>query len=354
MVGIYSRFMRIAQVTSIYISVPPPTHGGTEMVVSYLTEELVRRGNDVHLYASGDSSTSGSLHAVIEQATLDQPSVTLYLDKELEARNSFELYRRGDRYDVIHAHWPVLAPYFAGSTPTPTLMTYHYIERELHEYYRREIPSLQPVCVSHKQAELLGEPSLPVIHNGLDMGLIPFNEHPSDFLVLVARMVPSKGIVEAINIAKSAGERLVLIGPVTNYIPWSQTFYREQVLPHIDGDQVIHLAELPNAQVLDIVSQAKAFLFPLQWDEPFGLSMVEAMACGTPVIAYPRGSVPEIVADGESGYIVESEQDAISALSKVGELDRRWVRSTVESRFNYERMVDAYEALYGHLIDSRS
>ena len=175
------------------------------MIVSHLTEELVRRGHDVRLHASGDSSTSASLRAVTERATLDQPDVTLYIEKELETRNAFEAYRSAGDVDVIHAHWPVLAQYFAPFTATPTLLTYHYIERHLHEYYRRGMPHLRPVCVSRRQAELLGEPDLPVVYNGLDVDRIPFRETAEDYLVLVARMTPTKGIAEAIRIARAAG-----------------------------------------------------------------------------------------------------------------------------------------------------
>ena len=257
-------------------------------MVSRLTEELTRRGHDVRLHASGDSVTSASLRAVTERATLDQPDITLYIEKELEARNAFELYRNAGDVDVVHAHWPVLAQYFAPFTNAPTLLTYHYIERHLHEYYRREMPSLRPVCVSRRQAELLGEPSLPVVYNGLDVERIPFRESAEDYLVLVARMTPAKGVAEAVRIARAAGERLTLIGPVSRYLPWSEAFYKEEVLPHIDGDRVSHIEEVPNAEALDIVSRAKAFLFPLQWEEPFGLAAAEAMACGTPVVTYPR------------------------------------------------------------------
>lgn len=348
----YPQRVRIAQITSVYIPVPPPTHGGTELVVSLLTEELVRRGHDLHLYASGDSRTAGELHAVVEKATLDRADVTRYIDKELETRNAFELYRDAGGYDVVHAHWPVLAPYFASFTSTPTLITYHYIEQELHDYYRREIPNLHPVCVSRKQAELLGEPGLPVVYNGLDMARIPFNDAPGDYVVLVARMTPTKGVAEAIRIARAAGDRLVLIGPVSSYLPWSKAFYDEQVAPHVDGDRVVHVHEAPNAETLDIVSRAKAFLFPLQWDEPFGLAMVEAMACGVPVVAFERGSVPELVADGVSGFIVGSEDEAASALADAASLDRRAVRAHVEERFTHRRMADGYEALYRALVSS--
>ena len=338
--------MHIAQSTSIYIPVPPPTHGGTELMVHYLTEELVRRGHDVHLYASGDSQTSATLHAVNERATLTDPDTTLYVDKELETRNAFELYRDAASYDVIHAHWPSLTPYFAPRTSTPTLLTYHYIERPTHDYYRRELPGIQPVCVSHRQAALLGEPDLPVVYDGLDMGAVPFNATPDDYLVLVGRMVPTKGVAEAIRIAKRTGDRLVLVGPVTRYIPWSRAYYDEQVRPHVDGDRVVHIAETPNSRVLELVSRAKGFLFPLQGEEPFGLAVLEAMATGTPVVTMPKGAMPELVADGVSGFLVESDDEAVAAIARLSSLDRRRVRDHVEARFTYQRMVDAYEALY--------
>ena len=168
--------------------------------------------------------------------------------------------------------------------------------------------------------------------------------------MLVARMTPTKGVAEAIRIARAAGERLVLIGPVSRYLPWSRAFYEEEVLPHVDGDRVVHVEEAPNAEVLDIVSRAKAFLFPLQWDEPFGLAAAEAMACGTPVVTYARGAMPELVADGVSGNIVGSEAEAVAAIARASALDRRAVRSHVEGRFTVERMVDDYEALYRECV----
>ena len=346
--------MRIAQSTSVYLPVPPPTHGGTELMVHYLTEELVRRGHDVHLYASGDSKTSAVLHAVNERATLTDAGATIYADKELETRAAFELYRDADFYDVIHAHWPTLAPYFASTTKTPTLLTYHYIERSTHDYYREHVPNVQPVCVSHRQAEMLGEPDLPVVYDGLDMDAVPFNESPEDFLVLVARMLPTKGIADAIRIAARASVRLVLIGPVTTYIPWSRTYFDEQVRPHVDGDRVVHIPEAPNRRVLELVSHAKGFLFPLQGEEPFGLAVLEAMATGTPVITMRRGAMPELVADRVSGFLVESDFEAVRAIGELESLDRRLVRGHVSARFTYQRMVDGYESLYqGIAIDPK-
>jgi glycosyltransferase involved in cell wall biosynthesis len=344
--------MRIAQITSIYLPVPPSTHGGTEMMVHALCEGLTGRGHDVHLYASGDSSVSGSLHSVVGQATLKDPSVTRYMDKEMEARSGFELYRHASDYDAIHGHWPTLAPYFAASTATPTVITYHYVARAEHEYYRANIPGLFPVCVSHRQAALLGEPDLPVVYNGLDMATMPFVATPDDYLVIVGRMLPTKGIAGAIAIAKQAGERLVIVGAVSDYIPWSRAYFEEQVLPHVEGDRVTYIAEAPNTQVLDLVSKAKGFLFPLRSEEPFGLAVLEAMACGTPVVTIPRGAMPELVADGLSGYLVENEPAAVAAVSKLGALNRAAVRSHVASTFTVERMVDGYETIYAHVARS--
>jgi glycosyltransferase involved in cell wall biosynthesis len=338
--------MRIAQLTSVYIPVPPPTHGGTELMVHALCEGLSARGHDVHLYASGNSSVSGTLHSVVGQATLDDPSITLYMDKELETRNAFELYREAGSYDLVHCHWPTLGPYFAGFVDTPTVITYHYVDRAEHEYYRRVVPRMVPVCVSRRQAELLGEPDLPVVYNGLAMDRVPFGANPEDFLVLVARIIPTKGIAEAIRIAKRAGVRLVIVGSVSRYVPWTASYFEEQVRPHVDGDRVTHLPELPNDEVLELVSKARGFLFPLQGDEPFGLTVLEAMATGTPVIAMPRGSMPELVEDGVSGFIVESEEEAVAAVGRLASLDRHGVRAHVEARFTVERMVDGYEAVY--------
>jgi glycosyltransferase involved in cell wall biosynthesis len=344
--------MRIAQTTSIYIPVPPPTHGGTELMVHALCEGLSRRGHDVHLYASGDSGISGTLHSVVERATLDDASVTRYMDKELEARNAYELYRDAASYDVVHCHWPTLAPYFAASTATPTIITYHYVDRAEHEYYRANVPGLFPVYVSHRQAALLGEPDLPVVYNGLDMDSMPFVPTPDDYLVVVGRMLPTKGIAEAIAISRLAGERLVIVGAVSDYIQWSRAYFEEQVLPHVDGDRVTYIAEAPNARVLDLVSKAKGFLFPLQGEEPFGLAVLEAMACGTPVVTMPQGAMPELVADGVSGYLVETQADAASAVRKLASLDRAAVRSHVASTFTVERMVDGYEAIYTQVVST--
>ena len=344
--------MRIAHITSTYLSVPPRSHGGTELMVYHLVQGLARRGHAIELFASGDSRVDVPLRSVVHLATSYDPHSTAYLDKEIETRNTFNLYRQAQRFDLIHAHWPTLAPYFTPYAHPPTLITYHYMEAAIHAYYRASFPKLFPVCVSHAQARLLGEPGLPVVYNGIDLDATPFNDRPEDFLVIVARLVPTKGIAEAIRIARAAGQRLVIIGHAPPQLPWSRAYYDEQILPHVDGDRVRHFAELPHAQVLDWVARAKAFLFPIQGEEPFGLVVAEALAAGTPVIAFPRGAMPEIIDHGRTGFLVETEQDAVRALRNIGDIAPAACRAAVAQRFSLTAMLDGYEALYRHLLNS--
>jgi glycosyltransferase involved in cell wall biosynthesis len=338
--------MRIAQITSVYLPVPPKTHGGTEWVVYYLCERLHARGHEVELFASGDSRVSCRLHSVVPTATLDDPDSTVYLEKEFETRNTYHLYRQADRFDVIHAHWPTLAPYFSRWTRTPTLVTYAYIEKELHDYYRREFPNCHGVCVSRAQARLLGDESLPVVYNGIDLQEVPFGERGEDFFLIVGRMTPGKGIAEAIRIARRAGVRLTIVGHVTSHLPWSRRYFSTEVKPHLDGAQIAYIERLPRAELLGLMARARALLFPLQWDEPFGMVVIEAMAAGAPVLAYSRGAIPELVRHGETGYLARDEAELVEAVKGAGGFSRRRCREWVAARFSVERMVAEYEELY--------
>lgn len=338
--------MKIAQISSIYLSIPSKTHGGTERIVYTLCQQLTRRGHEIELFASGDSEVDGLLQSVLPVASLDDPRSTFYLEKEFETRNTYNLYRQAGRFDLIHAHWPTLAPYFSVFTKTPTLLTYAYIEKELHEYYREHFPNCIPVCISRAQARMLGDESLPVVYNGIDVDGIPFNNEPEDFFIIVGRMTPGKGIAEAIRITKKAKVRLLIIGHVSSHLPWSEEYFIKQVKPHIDGDRISYIERLPYARLMETMGQARGFLFPLQWDEPFGMVVVEAMATGTPVLAYQRGSMPELISDGETGYLLEDEEKMVEALELVGKVSRRRCREWVQAKFSAEQMVDGYERLY--------
>ena len=342
--------MKIAQISSIYLSIPPKTHGGTERIVYSLCQHLTRRGHQVELFASGDSEVDCPLHSVLPIASLDDPNSTFYLEKEFETRNTYNLYRQAGRFDLIHAHWPTLAPYFSVFTKPPTLITYAYVERELHEYYRQHFPNCIPVCVSQAQVRMLGEESLPVVYNGIDVDEIPFNDKPEDFFIIVGRMTSGKGIADAIRIAKKARVRLLIIGHVTSHLPWSEEYFLKQVEPHIDGDRIRYIERLSYRQLMEKMGQARGFLFPLQWDEPFGMVVVEAMAAGTPVLAYRRGSMPELIKDGETGYLLDDENEMVQALGSVEKISRKRCREWVQDKFSVEQMVDGYERLYEKIV----
>jgi glycosyltransferase involved in cell wall biosynthesis len=338
--------MKIAQISSVYLSIPPKTHGGTERIVSNLCRHLTRRGHQVELFASGDSKVDCPIQAVAPVASLDDPQSTFYLEKEFEARNTYNLYRQADRFDLIHAHWPTLAPYLSSFVNTPTLITYAYIEKELHEYYRDHFPNCFPVCVSRAQARMLGDESLPVVYNGIELDEIPFNDRPEDFFMIVGRMTPGKGIAQAIRIARKAKVRLLVVGPVVSHLPWSERYFSEEVRPHIDGDRVRYLEQVPYDQLMQAMGRAKGFLFPLQWEEPFGMVVIEAMAAGTPVLTYSRGAMPELVRNEETGYLLADEDEMVEALDKIERLDRRRCRERVQQRFSAAQMVEGYESLY--------
>ena len=345
--------MKIAQISSVYLPIPPKTHGGTEWVVYYLCRHLARRGHEIELFASGDSKVDCPVQAVLPVASQDDPQSTLYLEKEFEARNACHLYSQAGRFDLIHAHWPSLAAYFSSSTQTPTLMTYAYMEREIHEYYRKHFSRCFPVCISKAQARMLGDESLPVVYNGIDVGEVPFNDNPEDFFIIVGRMTPGKGIAEAITIARKAKVRLLIVGHVTSHLPWSEDYFTKNVRPYIDGADVTYVEGLPRHELLKTISRARGFLFPLQWDEPFGMVVVESMAAGTPVLAYPRGSMPELISDGKTGYLARDEDEMVEALASIDKLDRMRCREWVQEKFSVEKMVDGYERLYKQAIGRR-
>ena len=343
--------MKIAQIASIAFPVPPKSHGGTEIAIDLLTRGLVARGHEVTLFASGDSRTTARLHAVTPLATQEDPSSTSYLERELEVRNVAEAYRLADRFDVLHSHWPTPAAYFSDRTARPSLMTYAYIEKPLHDYYRSAYPNLRGVCISEAQSRMLGG-GLPVVPYGVDVERIPFVAEPEDFLITVGRMVPHKGADRAIAIAARAGRPLVIVGAVTSYLAESAPFFRERVAPHLVGGSVVHHPHLPNDEVVRLMGRAKAFLFPISWDEPFGLVVAEAMAAGTPVLGTPRGSLPELVDHGVTGFLAETDEELAGFVARIHEIDRAGCRRRAEERFSAERMVGDYESLYRTLMAS--
>jgi glycosyltransferase involved in cell wall biosynthesis len=232
----------------------------------------------------------------------------------------------------------------------PTVLSYHYIEPHLHRSYRERFPGIHPVCISRRQRELLGEPGLPVVYNGLRVEEIPFRGEPGEGLIFVGRIVPNKGVAEAIRLARGLEEKLLIVGDTTPYLPWSEPYWREAVEPHVDGDRVRHVRHLENRQLHQELSRARAFLFPLQWEEPFGLAPLEAMATGTPVLTLARGAMPEVVEDGVTGFVRDTEDGLLEVAGRVGELDREACRRRVREHFSEQRMLDGYEEIYRGVV----
>lgn len=341
--------LRVAQVAGVAYRVPPRGSGGTELVIDRLVHGLVERGHRVTLFASGDSRTPAELRSVVRRAAQDDPASNVYLEREADLRNVLAACDASAEFDVIHAHWPTPAAYFSGRSAAPMLLTFDYIERAIYEDYRRRFPRLRFACVSRAQAAMLGT-DLPVIPNGIDVESVPFGREPGDYLLTVGRLVPSKGAANAIRVARRVGLPLVIIGDVSPYLPESRAYFEREIAPCVDGDRVRHIPSLPNARVLEWMRGARAFLFPIEWEEPFGLVVAEALAAGTPVVATPRGSLPELVEPGITGYLAEGVARLAAAVERAARLDRRRCRARAEQRFGYRRMASGYEDLYRAIL----
>ncbi len=323
---------------------PPLLYGGTERVVSWLTEELVAMGHDVTLFASGDSVTSAALVPMREQAIRLDPTV----------RDSFaphyrmieEVYRRKDEFDVLHSHLDYFPLSLLSRQNVPYLTTLHG-RLDLPDYIRifGTFPEAPFVSISDNQRAPLPDLNwLRTVPHGVPAGLLkPGNVTPS-YLAFLGRICPEKRVDRAIRVAGRAGMRLKIAAKVDNA---DKVYYDTIIRPLIrDNPYVEFIGEINDRQKSDFLAGAHALLFPIDWPEPFGLVMIEAMACGTPVIAWRAGSVPEVIDDGVTGFIVTDEDAAVAAIPRLGELDRGEVRATFDRRWTARRMAEDYVALY--------
>lgn len=338
--------MRIAQVSPLFERVPPGGYGGTERVVSYLTEELVRRGHQVTLFATADSITSARLvpgaPAALRPAGRDR-FAHIYHVAMLD-----EVYARADEFDVVHAHVDCLHFPLALRSPVPWLTTIHgrLDLEDIVACYRR-FAALPFVSISNDQRRPM--PWLhwrATVHHGLPRTLHSPVRRPGDYLAFLGRMSPEKGFEDAVEIARRTGLPLRAAGKLD---PSDEVYWRRRVLPFFDSGEVEYVGEIGGRVKDEFLGGARALLFPIDWPEPFGLVMIEAFACGTPVIGYRRGSVPEVIEDGLTGFIVDRVDEAVRAVAHVGRLDRGRIRARFEERFSVERMTDDYLRLYHEL-----
>jgi glycosyltransferase involved in cell wall biosynthesis len=344
-----NRPLRIAQVAPLIESVPPSGYGGTERVVSWLTEELVAMGHRVTLFASGDSMTAAELVAPWPRSLrLDANSV----DKLAHHVLMLELvFRERDRFDLVHFHIDYLHFPLSRLHRQTQLTTLHG---------RLDIPDLQPIyrefpdmpVVSISDAQRRPIPSahwVGTVYHGLPTDLHTFGPGDGGYLAFLGRISPEKGVDRAMSIARRCGMPLKIAAKVDNA---DRDYFRHTVQPLLDdaGRAVEFIGEVGGTAKNEFLGRAAAVLFPIDWPEPFGLVMIEAMACGTPVIAYPRGSVPEVLEDGVTGFIVKNEDEAVAAVGRLDELSRTRCRREFENRYNARRMAEDYVRLYRRLL----
>jgi glycosyltransferase involved in cell wall biosynthesis len=344
--------MRIAMVAPLTEAVPPPQYGGTERVISLLTEELVRRGHDVALFASGDSKTRARLVKGSRQSLRSTPDVTDWMAYTI--RELGQVYRRADEFDLIHNHVDYFALPIAERHATPTVTTTHgrLDVPEVRDVYRTF--RTQPlIAISRAQRRSLrGVGWLATVYNSVDLDNYRFRPDPGDYLVFLGRMAPEKRPDRAIEIARDVGMRLVMAAKVD---PADEDYFEHAIRPLIGANRGVEfVGEVDERGKDELLGAAYAYLFPIDWPEPFGLTMAEAMATGTPVVAYNAGSVPEVVEHGVTGFVCGSFAQMIRAVPRVRELDRAACRKRVERLFSPGTMTDAYEAAYTKLLAARA
>jgi glycosyltransferase involved in cell wall biosynthesis len=345
--------MRIAQVAPLYEPVPPRRYGGTERVVSYITEELVRRGHDVTLFAGGDSRTSARLVAVSERAHRLDGSNREVLAADF-SRELGRVFRNARDFDVIHCHIDYLAYPFASLVSTPTLHTLHgRLDLPYLGPVFREFPEVPLVSISDAQRAPLASLDLTwagTVYHGVPLDRSPFVAQPGEYLAFLGRLSPEKQPEVAIEVAKRVGMPLRIAAKIDA----SDKEYVDRVVrPLLDDPLIEFIGEVEDDCKAAFLGGARALLFPIDWPEPFGLVMIEAMACGTPVIARPCGAVPEIVEDGRTGLIADTVDELVEAVKRIDTIDRAACRRHVERRFSVPRMVDDYEALYRRAMTAR-
>jgi len=336
--------MRIAQIAPLWERVPPFRYGGTELIVSLLTEELVQRGHEVTLFASGDSITTAHLKSVHDRA--------LRLDENIKEPGLYEqmslaqIYHQAHHFDIIHSHVGCAALPYCGLVKTPTVHTMHGIFTPDNEKMFRQFAWQPYISISEAQREpRLGLNYIHTVYNGIDLEVYPFQAEPDKptYLAFVGRLSPEKGPEEAIKIARATGLPLKMAGKVD---PVDRAYYQEKLKPLIDGEQIQYLGEVSHEEKAKLLGGATVTLFPITWREPFGLVMIESMSTGTPVVAMALGSVPEVIAHGKAGYICRTLEEMIQAVPEAMKLNRQTCRDYVLHRFSVKSMVNEYERAY--------
>ena len=334
--------MKIAMLAPIAWATPPAAYGPWEQVTSHLTEGLVARGVDVTLFATGTSRTAGKLVATVPAGYAERPGGDV---KVMEHDHISRVMSRAAEFDLVHNQFDFMPLIHAQHLPVPMVTTIHGFSSErivpLYERY-------DPYCAYVSISDANRHPKLSyaaTVYNGLDVNQFTVRESPGDYLLYFGRIHPEKGAAEAIEIARRAGKPLVLAGLVQD-----EAYFRERVEPHLNDHDVRYLGNVGPAERDRLMGGALALLHPISFAEPFGLSVAEAMLCGTPVIAHALGSMPELIVEDRSGYLTQTTADAAAAVGRCAELDRPEIARMARSRFSVDRMVEGYLEVYQKLL----
>ena len=339
--------MKIAQIAPLYESVPPKLYGGTERIVSYLTEELVAANHEVTLFASADSVTRARLVPALETAL--RLSATPIVDSVAHYIRLLELViREADQFDILHFHIDYLHFPWTKRQPVPAVTTLHgtLAIPDLVPLYK-EFDDLNVISIS--DAQRLPLPWIGwrgTVYHGIPEELYHLREKPGEYLAFLGRICPEKRLDRAIEIAKRSGRKLKIAAKVD---PVDREYFSDHIKPLLEHPLVELIGEIGEGEKQEFLGNALALLFPIDWPEPFGLVTIEAMACGTPVIAYRRGAVPEIIEDGKTGFIVDNQDDAVAAVDRLASIDRVLCRREFERRFTARRMTADYIRIYEEL-----
>ncbi|MGB9926802.1 MAG: glycosyltransferase [Methanosarcina sp.] len=338
--------IRIAMLSPIAWSTPPKKYGPWESMVSLLTEGLIKRGIDVTLFATADSHTKAKLHAVCpipyEEYTGEKK---LTYRRVYESMHISEVFERSKKFDIIHNHFDFPPLTYSSLVDTPVVSTLHgFSSRTILPVYKKYNKNTYYVSISDsdKCNEL---DYIATIHHGIEIESFIFNEKPQDYLLFLSRLDKDKGIKEAIEVAKKSGRILRIAG----FIP-DQVYFENEIKPLIDNEQIIYEGLIDSVRKKELLSNAYALLHMINYNEAFGLGVIEAMASGTPVIAINRGSMPELITNGETGFLVNDVEEAAEAVLKISSISRKKCRESVENRFSVERMVDDYIIVYETIL----
>lgn len=336
--------MRIAMLSPIAWRTPPVHYGPWEKVASLLTEGLVEHGHDVTLFATKDSLTRATLHAVCARGYEEDPAM---IPKVSECLHISELFDHAEEFDIIHNHFDFLPLTYTGLTHTPVVTTIHgFSSPKILPVFKKYNKKTFYVSISDADRD----PELDyirTIHHGIDLKEFDFAPYPGEFLLFLGRFHPDKGAKEAIEIARASGRKLVMAGIIQD-----EAYFNEHIQPFIDDDQVTYLGSIGPKKRNEILGTAAALLHPINFDEPFGLSVIESMACGTPVIAVNRGSMPELIQDRKNGFLVSNIDEAIFAVDRISSIDRAFCRKTVLDHFTVEHMVNNYIQVYDQILET--